>query len=135
MDKNDRIRTTISIEPHVHEIFKEMAAAAGTSVSRIMGEWLSDTAEGAQFITQKMKQARQTPMLAMRELQAGALGINDEVASMMASMRAGGFGVGYPQGATPVSPVPPLKAPSSNTGLKSPPPPSKSKSKSPKKGK
>ena len=125
MDKNDRIRTTISIEPHVHEIFKEMAAAAGTSVSRIMGEWLSDTAEGAQFITAKMQQARRSPMLAMRELQAGALGINDEVALMMASMRSGGFGVGEAQPYTPSSSRPVRKAPSSNTGLKSPLPPSK----------
>jgi hypothetical protein len=48
--QTERIRTTISVDKEVHQIFVAMADAGGMSVSRCMGEWLADTAEGAQFV-------------------------------------------------------------------------------------
>ena len=122
---DDRIRTTISLDREVHEIFKRMAEAAGMSVSRMMGEWLADTADGAQFVAQKMIDARKSPMLVMREMQAYAKGINDEVDKTIDQIRKGAAG-GTRSGslATP-SAAGKKQAPSSNTGLKSPKPPSK----------
>lgn len=76
---SERIRTTISIDAETHEVFKQMAEASNLSVSRCMGEWLADTVDGALFVTQKMKEARQSPALVMREMQAMALGLQDEV--------------------------------------------------------
>jgi hypothetical protein len=109
----DRIRTTISVAPEVHAIFVRMAEAAGISVSRCMGDWLADTAEGAQFVAHKMEEARKAPKLVMREMQAYAKGMVKEVDAItdqmrrqaLASERAAAAGV---------------PAPSSNTGLKSP---------------
>ena len=64
----DRIRTTISIDPDIHAIFVRMAEASGTSVSRCMGNWLADTADGAQFVANRMQELRKSPKAAMHEL-------------------------------------------------------------------
>lgn len=117
---NDRIRTTISITPEAHAVFKRMAEAANMSVSRAMGEWLSDTADAAEMIVLKMEEAKKAPMRVMRELQAMMAGISDEVASDIVKVRKSGSSAA---GLVPASASRAfaLKAPSSNTGLKSPP--------------
>lgn len=85
----DRIRTTISLDPEVHAIFVRMADAAGTSVSRCMGDWLADTADGAQFVALKMQEARQAPKTVMREMQAAVRGLQDEVDATLTQIRKG----------------------------------------------
>ena len=119
----DRIRTTISLDPEVHEIFKKMAEAARMSVSRCMGEWLADTSEGAQFVANKMIQARAAPMVVMREMQAMSVGLAEEVESTISHMRAGmkAERAGAAGSASPPSRSAGVRAPSSLTGLKSPP--------------
>lgn len=64
----DRIRLTISVTPEVHEVFGQIAAMAGVSLSRSMGDWLADTLEGAQFVALKMMEAKQAPSDVLREL-------------------------------------------------------------------
>lgn len=83
----ERIRTTISLDPEVHAIFVAMAEAAGTSVSRCMGDWLADTAEGAQFVAGKMQEARRAPKTVMREMQAMARGLVAEVDQTVSEVR------------------------------------------------
>lgn len=128
--QTERIRTTISVDKEVHQIFVQMAEAGGMSVSRCMGEWLADTAEGAQFVAMKMQQAKQSPKLVMRELQAAANGAVEEMGNMIAEFNT----TQLRKAAQPSHPqrdlredakaVPPSrsrsKAPSSNTGLNSP---------------
>lgn len=115
-----RIRTTISVDKDVHEIFVRMAETAGMSVSRCMGEWLSDTADGAMFVAEKMAAARKAPMQVMREMQAMSKGLQDGVEETMREMRQ----VGRKDAATAAPGGRPgvltggLIAPSSNTGLK-----------------
>lgn len=116
---SERIRTTISITPEVHEIFKRMADAGNMSVSRAMGEWLADTSDAAQLIVSKMEEAKRAPLAVMRELQAVVAGLSDTVDSTIEEIRTvrdnakplGGLAGGRKAAA----------APSSNTGLKSPP--------------
>lgn len=100
---NERIRTTISLDPEVHAIFVSMAEAAGTSVSRCMGDWLADTSEGAQFVAAKMLEARRAPKTVMREMQALSRGLVDELDEQVRSLRfssstgpAGGVGEASP---------------------------------------
>ena len=115
-----RIRTTISVDKDVHEIFVRMADTAGMSVSRCMGEWLSDTADGALFVAEKMAAARQAPMQVMREMQAMSKGMQDGVEETMRELRqaarqeAGATAPGGRPGRLGRG----LIAPSSNTGLK-----------------
>jgi hypothetical protein len=114
-----RIRTTISVDRDVHDIFVKMAEAAGMSVSRCMGEWLADTAEGAQFVAQKVVEARQSPMLVMREMQAYSVGLTEEVDKTIHKMRQEQRRV-PPRSGGPASAPAAAVAPSSHTGLKSP---------------
>ncbi len=119
----DRIRTTISLDPDVYEIFKRMAEAGGMSVSRCMGEWLSDTSEGAQLVALKMQEARQSPMTVMREFQALALGFQDQVNQTMDDIRQRGRSAKAESAASasPAARSGRSAPPSSNTGVKSPP--------------
>jgi predicted CopG family antitoxin len=117
----ERIRTTISVDPEVYEIFKRMAAAANQSVSRTMGDWLTDTADAATMITTKMEEAKSAPVRVMRELQAMVAGMGkevDEITEVVRGKRRAERGVRHAQrGAVAGSASVP---PSSNTGGKSP---------------
>lgn len=114
-----RIRTTISLTPEAHAIFKRMANAANMSTSRAMGEWLSDTSDAAEMIVLKMEDAKKAPMRVMREMQAMIAGMNDQVKADIVKVRRKGSGAaGLVHASQTLSS--PLGAPSSNTGLKSP---------------
>jgi hypothetical protein len=126
---SDRIRTTISVSPEVHDIFKRMAEAGGMSVSRCMGDWLADTAEGAELIATKMAEARRAPMAVMREMQAMVAGLADTVDMDMQKVRkmaaAGMREATGPKGTERSAARPRASAaltpPSSNTGVLVPP--------------
>lgn len=115
----DRIRTTISVSPEVHDIFKRMAEAGGMSVSRCMGDWLADTAEGAELIAQKMAEARRAPMAVMREMQALVAGMAETVDMDMEKVRQMTT-AGVRAAARPAASGA-LRPPSSNTGVLVPP--------------
>ena len=106
------------------------------SVSRCMGEWLADTADGAQFVADKMVQARSAPMVVMREFQAMSVGLAEEVDRTMTQMRA----EKRPPKAESAAPasagarIGRSRAPSSLTGLKSPNIPTKPPLKASRKG-
>jgi hypothetical protein len=120
----DRIRTTISVDKEVHQVFVRMAEAAGMSVSRCMGEWLADTVDGAQFVALKMEEARKSPKLVMREMQSMAAGMVDLANETMAKVRD----VSTQSADAPAAPRAVRsrsKAPPSNTGLYSPNKPKK----------
>jgi hypothetical protein len=111
---SERIRLTITVTPEVHEVFSRMSNAAGISLGKCMGDWLGDTMDGAQFVAQKMEEARKAPRVVMREMQVFAGGLVDQVNATAESLRR----VPAASGARrhPAEPVPP----SSNTGGKSP---------------
>ena len=112
----ERIRLTISVTPEVHEIFTRMAEASGQSLGRCMGDWLEDTADGAQFVAKKMVEARAAPKTVMREMHSFAQGLLSEVTEAQERMRAGAGAAALPGRFTP---------PSSNTGGKVPRQPTK----------
>lgn len=111
---SERIRVTVAIDPDVLETFKTMAGASGMSVSRCLGDWLADTAEGAQFVALKMVEARKAPMNVMREMQATMVGMTDEVNSRIDKLRVDS----RVARAAKQPGLPGVEAPSSNTGLK-----------------
>jgi hypothetical protein len=111
---SERIRTTISLPPEALEIFKRMAEAGNMSVSRCMGDWLTDTADAAELITLKMEEAKRAPMMVMREMRAMVAGLNSSVIDTEEEVRQR-RAARAPAGAAAQQP------PSSNTGGKSPP--------------
>lgn len=124
---SERIRLTISVTPEVHAIFSRMADAAGISLGRCMGDWLADTAEGAQFVAAKMEAARSAPKTVLRELHAMSAGLHDLIGQSIGSLPASPGGRppagGARAGVKAISRLLQEGAPSSNTGLN--PPPSK----------
>lgn len=52
-----------------------------------MGDWLADTADGAQFVAVKMLEARKAPKTVMREMQAMARGLVEEVDGTVEAIR------------------------------------------------
>jgi hypothetical protein len=74
---------TVAVTPEVHATFKRLSKAGSMSVSRTMGDWLGDTIEAAEFMAQKMEQARAAPKIVMREMHAYAMGLADETGEMI----------------------------------------------------
>lgn len=76
--KTKRIRTTITVTEEVHQVFTSMATVSGQSISRCIGDWLESTADGAQFVTYKIKQAKHSPSEVMRDLHQASVAFNAE---------------------------------------------------------
>lgn len=116
----ERIRLTISVSPEVHETFTRMAEASGMSVSRAMGDWLADTLDAAQHVTQLMQKARAAPKLVAREMHAYALGLADETANVLTQMREKRTAAPTQAPSARGAAQPPASPPSGNTGGKVP---------------
>ena len=126
----------------VHAVFARMAKAGNMPVGRCMAEWLGDTVDAAEFMAEKMEQARLAPKIVARELHSYAMGLsditNDLMRTLQKSPKAGGKGtrdaalvaaLGEADSLAKMT----LTPPSSNTGGKVPKPPLKAgKSRSPK---
>ena len=84
------IRLTITVEPHVHQVFQRLAKASGMSLGKAMGEWLGDTIEAVEFTASKVEEARSAPAAVMREMHAYALGMAEETGKLMDDLRQKG---------------------------------------------
>lgn len=82
------VRVTVPVPPDVLSAFKRLAAAQGVSVGRAMGEWLTDTLDGVNAMTDLVQQARRTPHLAARQLHAYAAATADQAAELLDQVKA-----------------------------------------------
>lgn len=82
------IRLTIPVSAEVHQAFSRMAEVSGVSIGRCMGDWLADTLEGVEFITDKLQRAREAPKMVVREMRQQLLGVADELQAVSAAMRS-----------------------------------------------
>lgn len=99
-------------------MFTRMAETGSMSLGMCIGEWLTDTIDGAQFVAQKMAEARKAPRVVMREMQAFARGVVDEVDDCAADLRRATSGPAAQRQGPTVGGAP--SPPSSNTGGKLP---------------
>jgi hypothetical protein len=118
---SERVRLTISVTPEVHAAFTRLSAASGMSLGRAMGEWLEDTLEAASYTADMVEKARAAPKQVMREVHAYALGLADETGAVLQRVRASKTPAANARSAFRSGGAD-ASAPSSNTGLKSPPP-------------
>lgn len=86
----ERIRLTITVTPEVHAVFTRFASANRLSLGRAMGDWLGDTVDAVDFVSDKVERARAAPAHAMREMQAFARGLVVEVDELAGTVEAGG---------------------------------------------
>ena len=98
-----------------------MADISNQSIGRVMGDWLTDTVDGAQMVAKQIQKAKDSPKLAMREMRAMIAGTLEEVDTMAEEIRFEGWAKEPGQKAPLVrgrAPAPTSsKATSSNTGL------------------
>jgi hypothetical protein len=85
-----RVRVTVPVPAEVLEAFQRMSKVSGLSVGRCMGDWLADTLDAAQFMTQTMEKARAAPKVVAQELHAYALGIGDSTRHLLEQLRQKG---------------------------------------------
>lgn len=117
-DSAERVRVTVPVSPEVLEAFQRMAKVSGLSVGRCMGDWLADTIDAAQFMTETMEKARAAPKLVAQELHAYALGIGDSTRELLDELREKGrAGGGHGDGAAAARPTAARTTPPSNTGV------------------
>lgn len=96
-----KVRTTISLDPEVLAVYRQMAEQSGMSLSQCIGGWLETTLDSAQFINRKMLEARGLPSKFVQSMQTLLDETQVEMDSIVSDMKN------------------PHSAPSSNTGLKS----------------
>ena len=117
------VRVTVPVRQDVLETFQRLAKAGSMSTGRAMGDWLADTLDAAEFMAEKMEQARAAPRIVAQEMHAYALGLADETTALMQRVKAKGKqarprgGTAGAPGGGPASPTP---SPSCNTGGKVP---------------
>lgn len=70
----------------VHAVFARMAKAGNMPVGRCMAEWLGDTVDAAEFMAEKMEQARLAPKIVARELHSYAMGLSDITTDLMKTL-------------------------------------------------
>jgi len=124
------VRLTIPVSEHVHQTFTRIARAGNVPIGRSMGEWLADTVEAAEFMAQKMEEARTAPAMVARELHSYALGLSDMTQTLISQAKKVEKG-GMPQAPTLSTFAKKPTTPSSNTGGE----PQSEKKNTPKKGK
>lgn len=113
------VRVTVPVRQDVLETFQRLAKAGSMSTGRAMGDWLADTIEAAQFMAEKMEQARAAPKIVIREMHAYAQGMADETGALMEQLRQKGR-TDRAQGrmrSTAQAPGPAGTHPPSNTGV------------------
>ena len=115
MKKQPKVRTTITIDPTVLEVYKRMAKASRMSTSTCLGEWLADTADGALGIAMQCEKARTEPLKAMHDLQLYAQAMQEEAQLLVQDIQARRGGVASAKSADLRSAAAHL-SPSSNTG-------------------
>lgn len=101
-------------------VFQRLGKAGNMSTGGAIAEWLRDTVEAAEFMAQKMEQARAAPKVVMREMHAYALGLADETGALMRQIAEKGAAdraaSGKPCAPPPLNEAP--SPPSCNTGGK-----------------
>ena len=114
------IRVTVPVSQEVLDKFKLLSAVSGMSVGRAMGEWLSDTASGLDFMIQTLQTARKAPQKAIADLNSYAGTLNTMTQEIMAQTSIGGpAGVAAALGGAAIAAAKGKKlppTPSSNTG-------------------
>lgn len=91
-DTSERVRVTVPVTPEVLDAFQRLAKASGMSTGRAMGEWLTDTMEGVQFMAYTLEKARAAPRIAVQEMRSMALGLGDDLTGLLQKMRKEGTG-------------------------------------------
>ena len=81
------VRTTISVRPEVLDVFRRLSASSGLSLSKGIGDWLTDTVEAAEAMADLVEKARSQPKMVARQLQGYAMGLTEMTNDLLEDLR------------------------------------------------
>lgn len=90
--KTETTRVMVPISPEVKAVFERLAASQGCTVGRAISEWLNDTIDGVQAITEMVEKAKKEPVAVMRQLHSYAIGLGEVTNDIMEDLRKKGGG-------------------------------------------
>lgn len=109
----EQARVTVALSPKTVAIYKRMAKAGGLSFSKCVSEWLTDTADAAEFVSGKMQEARKAPAMVMNEMLGIVSGLKGEILDVKHKVAEAKSAASDRRAAGRFGPMPP----SSNTGV------------------
>lgn len=112
-----RVRTTISVDAEVLATFKKLADLGEVSVGRFIGDWLADTADGAEHVALELVKVKEASKGVFRNIHL-KLGVAD-VRSLVGGPDAAPRTTERSEAVAVRQEGQGEDAPSSNTGLKS----------------
>ena len=81
------IRVTVPVEPHVLAKFQRFAEASGLSIGKSMGDWLKDTVDGLEAMTDILEAHKRSPKQAMAKLTNYASALQDITEQALEGMK------------------------------------------------
>jgi len=81
--KTERVRLTVSVPVNALAVYRRMADVSGVSVGRSIGDWLSDTVEGAEAMVELIEMAKAQPLKAAAQVHAAAVKANSLTFELM----------------------------------------------------
>lgn len=119
------IRVTVPVSPETKAAFELLAAAQGCSLGKVMGEWLRDTAQAAQYMTEVLRDVKTRPFEVALKLNGYAAAASDMSSALVEKLRVDSklaeLGAGDRRGDKPgVSPAPVSARKSAKKGLTPP---------------
>lgn len=84
----ERIRLTVSVPVDALAVYRRMSDVSGLSVGRCIGDWLSDTVEGAEAMIELMEMAKAQPFRAASQVHAAAVKANSMTFELMQRLSA-----------------------------------------------
>jgi hypothetical protein len=76
-------RVSVPLDAETLAVFQRLGKAANQGTGSAIADWLRETVEAAEFMADKMEQARAAPKVVMREMHAYALALADETGTLM----------------------------------------------------
>lgn len=118
-----RHRVSVAIPPEVLPHFQRLADATGTSLSSVLGDWLRDTADGAEQLATVIERAKRDPASMVDEVMRYSSTLTELSSDVIGKLRQLGRDRSTQAGGGAAGPAPRRTyphPPSSNTGGKPP---------------
>lgn len=81
------IRVSVPVTPEVLAKFQRFSEASGLSLGKSMGDWLKDTADGLQAMTDILEAHKRSPAKAMAQLSTYATALQDITSETIKKMK------------------------------------------------
>lgn len=86
------VRVSVPLSPKTYALFKRYSEVTGLSMAAGVSDWLDDTSEAVEYMTNMFAQAKEKPAQAINDLKVHAEALNAGIGGLMASLKVGATG-------------------------------------------